>query len=458
MKSIHMKRWPGLLLAKYVCFLLFLSSAAAQDTPDPVALTFSEAIQIAVEQNPAVKAAQFQVASVESEATQARSGFFPEIYFTEAFNRTTNPMWAFGTKLNQGVITQADFDPDKLNDPDAVNNFVTAVSVAWKVYDGGRTKINWELAQQNKAVAASMHDRIRQEVIARTGMAYVDLLLAQANLSVSDQSLETAKINQKMIRSRFISGFVVKSDLLRAQVHVSELEQQRLQADNQVKVAQARLNAVMGMPLDKPLSLVTSLDRCFETQGTLETWINTALSHRPDLEKMKYQEHMSEKEIRKSKAGHLPGLQLVGNYEIDSEDFSDTHDSYTVGAVMKLNLFSGQRITGKINAAKSTFRRTQELRKDMELQVRIQTRESFLNAQSAWQRIQVGQDAVNHAEEGLRIVNNRYNNGLLTIVALLDAEVALQQARISYYKALHDYKVARIQLALASGTIDTDFK
>ena len=73
-------------------------------------------------------------------------------------------------------------------------------------------------------------------------------------------------------------------------------------------------------------------------------------------------------------------------------------------------------------------------------------------------RIQVAKTALNQAEESLRIVKNRYKNGLLTIVGLLDAEVARQQAHTDYFKALHDFKVAGIELALASGTIDADFQ
>jgi outer membrane protein TolC len=70
----------------------------------------------------------------------------------------------------------------------------------------------------------------------------------------------------------------------------------------------------------------------------------------------------------------------------------------------------------------------------------------------------VAQTAVAQAEEALRIVRNRYKSGLLTIVSLLDAEVALQQARTRHFRSMHDYKVARINLALAAGTIDTDFQ
>ena len=124
---------------------------------------------------------------------------------------------------------------------------------------------------------------------------------------------------------------------------------------------------------------------------------------------------------------------------------------------MRVNIFSGNRISEETKAAKSLLSRIQEIQKSVELGIKVQVREAFLKAKSARKRIGVAKTAVDQAEEGLRIVKNRYNNGLLTIVGLLDAELARQQARTNYFKALHDYKVARVELELAAGTLDTDF-
>ena len=458
MKSIRSKLCFWFIAAVSFYFPIFSSVAADQNIPPSEPLTMAEAIQIAVNQNPHVKAANFQVKAVESNTIQARSGFYPQIDFSETFNRTTNPMWAFGTKLNQGSITQEDFDPARLNDPDAVNNFATAVSMSWSIYDGGRTKIGWEQAKQNLEVASLMLERTRQQVIAQTATVYVGFLLAQKNIAVIKQALETAQANLKMIESRYHNGFVVKSDVLRAMVRIADLKQQHLQAESRVEVAKAMLNASMGSPGDTPLNPVTPLAVGEQIKGEIADWIHTALSKRLDLEKLRHQEEMARKEIDKSRAGHFPDLRLVGNYEIDSEDFSDTADNYTIGAVVKVNLFSGYHITGKTEAAKSFLNRLQEIRKAMELGIQVQTREAFLTALSSWERIPVAHTAVDQAEEGLRIVKNRYKNGLITMVTLLDSEEARQQAHTNYFKALHDYKVARIELALASGTIDTNFQ
>jgi outer membrane protein TolC len=142
----------------------------------------------------------------------------------------------------------------------------------------------------------------------------------------------------------------------------------------------------------------------------------------------------------------------------DTEDFSDTADSYTVGAMVQLNLFSGNGISAKTKAAKSDLKKVNTMYTVLTQGVEVQTREAYLSAQSAWQRISVAEHAVTQSEEGLRIVMNRYQSGLLTIVDLLDAQVADQQARTLHFKALHDYKVARIKLAAAAGIIDPNFQ
>jgi len=413
---------------------------------------------MAVDQNPRITAAHDQLEISASKITQAQSGFYPQVYFSETFNRTTNPTWAFGTKLNQGVITLEDFNPNKLNDPEAINNFETAFVLDWSVFNGGRTRLGTKQSRENHQAASLMLKRTRQDVIANTASAYVGLLLARKNVNVVQKALTTAQAHLKLVQSRFKSGFVVKSDLLRAQVRIAELEQERLQAESQVKMSQAVLHAAMGTFGERSINPITPLERCWESKGSIEEWIAMALGNRPDLKQLRHRQTIAQDEMTKSRYEHLPTLNLVGTYQINSENFSEFADNYTVGAVARINLFSGHRISSKTKEAMAFLRLVQSTIKAMELGVRVETQKAFLQTQSAWKQIQVAQTAVTQAEEALRIVRNRYKSGLLTIVSLLDAEVASQQARTRHFKSMHDYKVARINLALAAGTIDTDFQ
>ena len=432
---------------------LLAEQTARPDTP----LTLHEAIKIGLANNPEITAVHSQVDASQARVSRARSGLFPQVDISESFNRTNNPMWAFGTKLNQEIITSEDFDPARLNDPEAINNFATTLSVTLPVYDRGKNWIGLSQAKLDQKATNLSAERIRQQVIVDIVVSYIDVLLAKENLRVVNQSLETARAHFKIARSRFQSGLVVKSDLLRTDVRIAELEQEQLQAQSQVEVSRAVLNAAMGVEIDRCFQLQTMLERTSEEPGSLETWISRSLGNRPDLEQTKLHEIMAQKEVKKARAAHLPGVYLSGNYEINSEDFSETANNYAIGAVVRFNLFSGFDLQSKVGEAMAKLRQAQAMVRKLELGIRVQTRQAFFMAQSAHKRIGVARAAVAQAEEGLRIVRNRYESGLFTIVNLLDAEVALQQTRTNYFRSLRDFEVATAQLNLAAGIIDEDF-
>ncbi|MEJ2640958.1 MAG: TolC family protein [Desulfosarcinaceae bacterium] len=456
MTQITMK--PMWVFMSAMLILSFPGRLLAQETQTVQQLTLPAAINNALTHNPQVTAVREGLAAAEAQVTTARAGLFPRLDLSESARRTTNPMWAFGTKLNQGEIAQSDFAPDKLNDPDPINNFATALNASWQVFDGGNAWHGWQAARSQAAAVAEGVTRTEQQVAARAAQAYVGMLLAEENLRVIEQSLETARAHSKLVASRFEGGFVVKSDLLRAQVRIAELDQARLRAANDVDVAAAHLNAAMGLPLDSTFSLATPFSRCRPLLKGFEAWRREALEKRPDMVAMDLRQVAAEKQIKQALSGHLPHLQVHSAYEINSEDFSDSHDNWTVGAAVSLNLFAGKQISSRVTAAKAARRQLAAQREALAQQIQVETRAAFLHAQSAWQQIQVASSALAAAGEGLRIVGNRYKSGLLTIVSLLDAEVADQEARMRHFKAMHDYKVARIQLALAAGVIDAEFQ
>ncbi len=441
-------------------FFLLLAQGIAQplwaaDT-QTVDLTLHEAVATALQHNPQVQSARYQVEAATAQITQARSGLLPQISASEEFNRTTSPLWAFGTRLNQGAIQTTDFAPERLNDPDPINNFKTALTLTWSLFDGGQTWIAWDQAQKSKEAGLLALRRTEQQAMSQTAEAYLGCLLAIENRQVVAQALQTARAHLSVVEGRLRGGLVVRSDYLRAKVRIADLEQQQLQAGSQVQVALAMLGASMGRQGIEltPQSLATHVEQCVPVEGELEKWIKTALDRRPDLEQIRIQEEIARQQVDRARAAHYPTLALQGNYEINSEEFSDSKDNYTVGAVVQVNLYSGQRISAQVAEAKAMLSRIQSMRQGTALSVRVDTQKAFYNAQSARQSIQVAQTAVSEAEEGLRIVENRYQSGLLPVVSLLDAQVALQQAQTQRFRAVHDCNVARISLALASGIID----
>ncbi len=442
-------------------FSMPLQALASQQlvfSPKGTPLSLEEAIQLALKKNPIISAVNSQLDVSGARVTQARSGLLPQLNFSESFTRTDSPTGVFSSKLNQGVFSQQDFDVNTLNSPDPRNNFATNFSVTLPVFESGQ---NWIGLSQAKLDLEATHmevSRTRQQVIAETVIAYTAVLLAIENMRVVEQALTTARAHLHLVRSRVQSGLVVRSDLLRAEVRVAELEQERLQSQSEVEIARATLNATIGLDIANVFRLTNPLERGGRIQDLLADWTAEAMENRPDLAQMKYQEMVADKEVTKAKAAHLPSVHLLGNYQINTENFSETADNYTVGATLTLNLYSGNNLHSRVVEARAKLSRVRALRQRLELAISVEIKQAFLQAQSSWNRIGVAHGAVAQAEEGLRIVRNRYENGLYTIVNLLDAEMAFQQARLNYIGALHDYNVSRVQLALAAGTLDEGFR
>jgi outer membrane protein len=198
--------------------------------------------------------------------------------------------------------------------------------------------------------------------------------------------------------------------------------------------------------LETPLSL----------DGTIESWLSISQDRRLDLKELNAREAMAKEEIEKAKAAYLPSLDLIGNYQIHTEDFDGSADNYSVGAVVSLNIFSGLETSAKVSEAQAALRQVQALRRQMQSQVALEVRQTYVQAASAFQRISVARQMVVQAEESLRIVANRYATGLLTIVDMLTAETTLQQARTTFAQTLHDYSVGKTNLRLAAGVLDPE--
>lgn len=443
---------PALIV---VTFFLAGPGFAETGPTVPRVLGIRDAIRIAVAHNPAARAAAAKVSAAKDRLTEAASGFYPRVGLSGSYNRTTSPMMAFGSKLNQGRISAEDFIPDRLNNPNAIDDYGLTVSATWPLFDKGQTWYGTRQARIGREAASLGRDRTTQVIIARTVSAYNGFLLARENLKTTRQALKTAEATLKLVKSRFANGLVVKSDLLQTEVRISDLKQRVLQAESGISISRAALCAAMGVDPGTPFEPGDELTSDPETTTPLAKWLQTAEDKRPDLLAMRKREAVAETGISKAEAARLPGVALLAEYSTHANGITDNgHDNYLIGAQVTLNLFSGFQVSAKVREAQANLREVRAECEGLVQSISVETRAAYYQAKSAWKEIQVTAAATAQAKEALRIIRNRYKTGLLTIVELLNAELSLQQARTNHFRAIHDYNEARMKLAFSAGTLD----
>jgi outer membrane protein TolC len=435
----------------------FLLAAGALWAGEPLApeLRLSEAVKTALEKHPALRAAGHQTEAAASGVEQARAGFFPRVDLSEGFSRSDNPVYAFGSLLNQGRFTSADFAVDKLNHPDPITNWRTNLSGSVPLFLGGRTILGYQQAQLGRIAAEQGRLRAEHEVIFGVIRAYSAVLLSREAMATVQAAVRTAEANLAAAESRYEAGLVVASDALAARVRLGRLREEAIAADNQVRLSQAALNEAMGLPLDRAHRLTGQLDLPPAVSEQLNALEASARTQRPDYRQVDLEVQRLEKDVLRAKGALLPTMHLMGNYEINNYRFaSDGQDSWSVGVVLNLNLFNGGGDRARIVEAQAIHQRAVAQRERVANAIGLEVHDAFLAFQTARERVGVAREAVAQAEESLRIVQDRYDAGLTTIVELLDSETALTAARTNLTRTLYDATVSQARLDLSLGRLD----
>jgi len=420
-------------------------------------LTLAEAIETALQHSPILQAAQQEVAMAQAGVAQARAGFLPRLDVQETFTRSDNPLFVYGAKIGQGVLTQEDFTVDLLNNPDETDNFHTTLSIVQPLFIGGKAILEMNRAKLRQQAQYRNLERQRQAIIFAVAQAYYGMLLAQKNQLVSRAALKTAEETVRLAQDRFETGLVVESDLLSAQVRLANLGEQDITASHQVVLAQAALNDAMGLSLDEQWAIDDQLGQRPVQYSPLEELQRLALEKRPDYQRLHVEAQALEKKVALARTAFLPTLSARAQYEINNKYFAARgQDSWLVGVVLQWNLFSGAADRARLAEAQADVERSRALRTRLASRVRLEVQEAVLNLQAATERIGVAQKAISQAEAALRIVTDRYQAGLTTIVDLLASEQALTQAQGNLTRALYDWNVSLASLELAKGTLSRE--
>lgn len=448
--------WLGSMILLLLVAGLPAPQAWAQgEAGQPRDLTLASAVKIALDRNPALRAAEHQAAAAATGVDQARAAFLPRVDFSEGLTRSDNPVYAFGSLLNQGRFTQADFAVDRLNHPDPISNWRTNIGGSVPLFMGGRIVLGYQEAEIGRRAAERGRARVEQEVIFGVVRTYYGVLLAQEAQATVQSAVQTAEANLSAAEARHDAGLVVASDVLAARVRLARLKEEAIAAANQVRLARAGLNDAMGVGLDQSYRITGRLELAPPAYERLEGLDAVARDHRPDYLQAWLEEQRLEKEVWRARGAFLPTMHLMGNYEINNHRFSsDGQDSWSVGVVLNVNLFSGGADRARLLEAQANRQRAAALRERLASTIALEVRDAFLALQTARQRVVVARDAVSHAQESLRIVQDRYEAGLTTIVELLDSETALTAARTNLTRTLYDATVGQARLDLSLGTLD----
>ncbi|MBQ0787091.1 MAG: TolC family protein [Oceanihabitans sp.] len=424
----------------YIAVLLFVFSVSLK-AQEVVPISKTEVLSNVSEKNTSIKISEEEFKQAKADYSQTNAVFLPNISASHTGIATTNPLMAFGSKLNQEILTANDFNPALLNNPSQIENFATKFEIQQPLIniDG----IYQRKAAKSKMEAMSLKTVRTEDYLAfEVEKAYMQLQLAYKAVTVLNKALEAANANKKLADNSFKQGYLQRADVLNVEVRVTEVQNQLQTAKSNVQNASNYLSFLMN---DETYVVYTPIDELSVTTFSVED--KKVSENRSDIKAMQLASNAYEAMNKADRMAFLPRLNAFGSYELyDDQIFQGDANGYLFGAQLSWDIFQGSKRFGKAKKSKSEFEQSkleyQQYVSKSNLELN-KAKRAFLDAEN---KLKLTTLALEQSEESLRIRTNRFKEGLEKTSDLLLAETQYAQKQLEYYQTIFEYNYAQAYL------------
>lgn len=418
------------------CLCCFMSTAHAETK-----LALRDCIDIALRNQPAIRAAQESLSAGRGRVTQARSPYFPQVTASTGYSESHAAGGAFGESVTK--------------------SYATTLSLNQLIYDFGRTGNALDAAQAGLRSTEWDMDRVVQEVVMNVKQAYYGLLKAEKLLTVAQKTRDQAESHLKQAQAFFKAGSKPRFDVTQAEVEVNSAKLDVINAENNLRLSKIALNNAMGVPHGAAIEIEDVLGAPVEAP-TLDQAQADALKNRPELLRAEADIQSAEARVKAARSDYLPTISANGSYSwthgtTDIGTFEgvpligNIGNSWNAGVTLSVPLFEGWMTRGKVSEAQANLLVLEAQRDSQKQSILLEVNQAYADLESASARVNVMESSLQKARENLDLAQGRYKAGIGPYIEVTDAQVAEVKAETDHVQALYDYQLAVARLFKAMG-------
>ncbi len=436
------------LAAILAAFLAVAGSATSLRAQMPL----RDALRIADDAAFPNRIAASDVAAQRGEALAPQRGLLPSMRLDAGYVRTTDPLNAFGLALQQRSITPADFDPARLNFPNATGNYNAGIVVeqpllnadAWLGRRAARVAVDAVAAQQSWTRLSTHTDVIR---------AYYGAVLAAERAATLEYAARAAHAHVTQAQSMVRNGMVTKSDALLADVRAGDVDTQLAEARGDAESARRQLEVALGRSPDDALTLPRALPGSVRiTELLAQDTVSRAPVDRSDVEAAHMAVDAAHANALRARSTALPRVNGFARYDWNSTAYPYAGArSWTAGVMASWSIFNGGTTLSDVRATAGRESGAQARADAASANALLQVEQSRTALAVALARLQIAERAVAQSAEAHRIVARQYEGGLATIAELLDAQATDIRSSLGLAQARYAAIVAGAERRQALG-------
>ncbi len=441
---------------RFFLMLLIVFAGGTGSAQTNLSLTVEQAIQLALDNSKVLHASLMRLNYADAKSAEMNASRLPVLKFTGAYTRLSD-VPPFAVSLPSTLPPPFGGSSFTLA-PTIQNNYTLRASLEQPLFTGFRLSAAAHAADY--AARASEHDyaKDKTDLAYNVRAAYWSLFKALEFKKVVDENVEQVKAHLNDVQNLVNQGMATKNDLLKVQVQLSDAQLRQIEMNNNVQLAMIGLNNVMGIPLHTRISIESDIRRSTPSEfGELNSLISKAIENRPEMKAMDFRVKAADAGVTAAKGEWFPQIYLAANYNYNKPNqriqpmqdlFKDTWD---VTLAVSLDIWNWGKTLHQTDQASAQYEEAKDAFAQLRDGITLEITQNYLNLNQAKERTLVAEKGVTHAEENYRVTNKRFKEGLAQNSDLLDAEVALLQAKTNSTQALVDVELAGARLQKAIG-------
>ena len=394
--------------------------------------TLDRAIRHALTNSPDALIAQHRIAAAQAGLNQARAAFSPQLQFQSSYQRTDNPMHAFGTILNQRSFDSSlDF-----NDVPDVDNANIRGLLTLPLYAGGRNVATRDGARANAEAARFEAAAVRNALEFEVARAFHTVSKTREFITATEAGAQAFETNLALANRRFNVGTLLKSEVLDVEVRLAQAREEAVRARNANALALRALRNLLGLEQGE-LEIADSAPAASSVPDSGD------FQSRAELAASAQRIRAAEADTRRASSGYQPRVSAFGSLDYDYGTVTDGNGhSYTAGVLLQWDLWDGQNTRAQRQAANANLETAREQRRKLWLALEFELEQARLALREASERLAVTAKSVAQAAESVDLTRSRFEQGLALSTQLIDAETALIAARVRRAEAEADQRIA----------------
>lgn len=393
-------------------------------------LSLNEAIETALKSNKQLITTSLDEKIANSDYRKSNAIFLPQVNVSYSAMATNDPLNVFGFKLQQQSVTSQDFNPTILNNPNTLKDFNANIEVQMPLLNLDQIYMRKAAAAQKEAARYGTL-RMKDYVAFEVKKAYLQLQLAYREKAVIEEALVTSNKVYTSVEHFFAQGLIRKSDVLNAKVHVSGIETNLQEAKSAVANASDYLSLLMGHSTGVIYQVA-------EPTSSTVNRSNTVSPLRSDFQAMEKAMAATEMMRKSNTFSLVPRLNAFGNYQFNDKKFASFgSNSYLVGVRLSWTLFNGNRSKYSARSSKLMEMKLYEQLSDQKMKAELEYNKTSRDLDDIAFELKKQNDMVEQATEALRIIKDRFDQGLEKTADVLVAQTQLSGQQLNYARSIY---------------------